>query len=299
MIRRYKSALYCCCAVLILFSPLSFCADETKDLNKIFRLGGTVAANYGISIRDTEIALGLLFNEFLSSVGEQSRIKIYPDVSTLIADLKAVTLDGFYITTLELLGYEDLINPDFLYAFQINGSHKRKFVLMVRKESAIESLHALQGKKIGLTQSSDIGSLFVNVSLLRLGLPVIDNYFDKQISYRSSHEALVALFFKQIDAAIVTMDALELSQELNPQIGKATIPFLVSEDLLSSFTSVRKDFPRDRMEKFSYVAATLHESPRGKHLLNTFKAEKIVRIDSNDLEPVRELHREYQTLLAR
>lgn len=285
------------CVLIIYLSVFSInfsMADNGKD---VFRIGGTLNGLYATSKKDTEIAFQLLFNEILEQIGATVTIKVYDDIEQVRRDILKNKLDAISCSSLEFLKVKDLLSHDRLFSFQMNGSFKWKFALFVNHSSKIDKINLLNNRKLAFTPVNDIALLFLDVALLKEGLTTNDHFFVKRTQYKDGHSALLAVFFEQADAALVSLSDFELANELNPQIGKTLRPIIVSDELVLGLSATVKGTSKQWVEQMQNVAFGLHETARGRNLLKIFRAEKVVDFKPDNLEMTFELVREREKLL--
>ena len=102
------------------------------------------------------------------------------------------------------------------------------------------------------------------------------------------------LFFGSVDACVVDEINLNLAKEMNPQLGQLKVvarsrPLI---ETIIALPAVPIPYQQDLLD----AMLSLHESPRGRQLLMVFKTERLLRIDTGDLDVARELWMDYYRL---
>ncbi|MEW8252652.1 MAG: PhnD/SsuA/transferrin family substrate-binding protein [Candidatus Thiodiazotropha sp.] len=277
---------------LVLSVSVSADADERKTI----RVGGSAESTYDIRIADLEILISLLFNETYRNDNYQLKVKIYERDEMLEGQLASGKLDATFMNPifyLENIGY---LNDNFTYAVQHGSSIKPKYVLLVRRDSGINSLEGLRDKKLIVPSGHMVGQRFLDVELLRAGMPVAAESFS-EIRYTSeTNAAIINLFFGQVDAALVTDFSYEVESELNRQIPKSLQIIRTSQPLIHMVIGIRKGFPPHLVEKYLPFAESLKKFPRLRYLKKTFRFAGVKKITNDDLLTLVNLNKEYAQL---
>ncbi|MCU7853700.1 MAG: phosphate/phosphite/phosphonate ABC transporter substrate-binding protein [Candidatus Thiodiazotropha sp. (ex Monitilora ramsayi)] len=278
---------------------LFFSSTLHADGHNIVRVGGSAESIYDTNITDVEIMFSLLFNEMFKEDDEQFKIEIYNSDDTLERGLKQGELDAIFANTVHYLEIEELLNKSPSFAVQHGDSVHSKYFLIVRENDSIDKLADLQGKKIFIPSGHTVGELFLGVQLLRSNHGPLDVFFSEVRRSNKSNDAIVSLFFGQVDAALVTEFSFEVASELNPQIATSLKILSKSEPLVHMVISVHNDFPQDRVDNIYPRLGGIEELPRLDFLRKTFRFEGIHQINNEDLSNVRALSNEYRQLMSR
>ena len=99
------------------------------------------------------------------------------------------------------------------------------------------------------------------------------------------------MFFGAADACVVDKVSLDLAKEMNPQLGQLTV-LARSRRLIESVTATPVAQRPYQTEMIDAILS-LHEDVSHRQLLMVVKAERVVRLQSGDLDTVRALWREY------
>ncbi|MEW8034160.1 MAG: PhnD/SsuA/transferrin family substrate-binding protein [Candidatus Thiodiazotropha endolucinida] len=277
---------------LIMLASLSAVADN----HNIMRVGGSAESIYDSRITDVEILFTVLFNEMFKDQNEEFKIKIYDTDQALTKELAAGNLDAVFMDTVLYLDNFEYLHPEIAFAVQHGQSIKPKYILLVRRNSGIDSLHELENKKIIIPSGHAVGKRFLDVELMHAGLPVSNDHFSEIRQTKESNTAIIKLFFNQVDAALVTDFSYEVASELNLQIPQSLEIIETSPPFIHMVISVRKDFPRHRVEKIFPYLENLEEIPRLQHLRKSFRFQGLHRISTDEVYDVRQLSGKYVRL---
>ncbi|MCU7841143.1 MAG: PhnD/SsuA/transferrin family substrate-binding protein [Candidatus Thiodiazotropha sp. (ex Troendleina suluensis)] len=285
--------------ILILFLLVVFCSSSTVIASEhgTIRVGGSAESIYEIKTSDVEIVFTLLFNEMFKDLDEQFAIKIYDTDADLALNVSKRNLDVVFTNTTHFLEIEDHLRSNAFFAVRHGTSIKPKIFLLVRKDSGIAQLKQLRNKKIAIPTGHNVGELFLDVELLRLGLPISENYFSEIRRSKESNAAIVNLFFGQVDAALVTEFSFDVAGELNQQIFRDLVVLTSSDPLVHMVISVHKDFPLHRVDNIFKRLEGIEKTPRLMYLTKTFHFQGVHQIQNDDICEVRQLKDEFRRLL--
>jgi ABC-type phosphate/phosphonate transport system substrate-binding protein len=285
--------LYWLLGLLILTLTSAFA--NARDTQTI-RVGGSAESIYDIRITDIEILISLLFNEMFKDQDKQLKIKIYDSDRLLSRQLAEGKLDAAFMNPVFYLDHIDHLNSQFTYAVEHGSSIKTKYVVLVRHDSGITSLAGLRNKKIIIPSGHRVGQRFLDVELMRDGLPDSEGTFSELRHTRETNAAIVNLFFGQVDAALVTDFSYQVASELNQQIPNTLQIIRTSKPLTHMLLSVHKGFPPQIVEKLLPFTKVFENNPRLQYLQKTFLFEGITKITAEDISDIQKLNSEYLAL---
>jgi phosphonate transport system substrate-binding protein len=99
--------------------------------------------------------------------------------------------------------------------------------------------------------------------------------------------SLVALpvFFRQVDACLITSNSFKVMGELNPQLHKQLRVLALSPDVIPSFFAFCARDPSLVSPEVITAMTEMHQSTAGKQILTLVKADCIVERPVNCLQP--------------
>jgi ABC-type phosphate/phosphonate transport system substrate-binding protein len=259
-------------------------------------VGGSAESLFDTRTSEVEILITLLFNEMYKDEDEKLKIKIYDTDKVLAEQLAAGKLDATFINPILYLENIEYLNSDFTYAVKHGPTVKPKYVLLARRDSGIRSLKDLRNKRIIIPTGHIVGKRFLDVELLRSGLPVSDELFTEIRHTSESSTAIINLFFSQVDAVLVTDFSFDVASELNRQIPQALQIISTSPPLIHMLVSVRKGFPREKFEKLLPFADQLNSLPRLQYMRKTLRIEGVKKVYTEDFLELVKLNTEYLQL---
>ncbi|PVV05652.1 MAG: hypothetical protein B6D77_18675 [gamma proteobacterium symbiont of Ctena orbiculata] len=270
--------------------------SAAADDRTVIRVGGSVESTYDMRIADLEILISLLFNEMYKDENNQLKIKIYETDQILENQLTSGKLDALFMSPVFFLNNIEYLSSEHIYAVQHGPSIKSKYILLVRRDSGIDSLEALRNKKLIVPTGHMVGRRYLDIVLMRAGMPVAADFFSEVRYTGETNAAIVNLFFGQVDAALVTDFSFEVASELNRQIPQSLLTSLSSPPLIHMVIGMRKGFSPHLVEKYLPFAETLNDFPRLRYLKKNFRFAGVKKITNDDFRTLGRLNKEYAKL---
>jgi ABC-type phosphate/phosphonate transport system substrate-binding protein len=155
----------------------------------------------------------------------------------------------------------------------------------------------LKNKNLSIVKINNLGLIYLDVYLLQAGFPDAERFFNA-IQYKSKEsQAILAVFFGQAEACLVTDAAFNTMKELNPQVGRKLRVMAESPDVVDAVGFFRKDYPQDHKKtaiKGMHGGIKSHE--RGKQIMLLFNVDQMDPIGEADIDSVRKLLAGYDRL---
>lgn len=162
---------------------------------------------------------------------------------------------------------------------QTQGSFGYVYYLISRKDKGFNKLADLKNSELRILARSDgqSPSIWLEKLLRDKKLPKKEKFF-KDISFDFvPTNVILPVYFKKLDAAIVTKTSFELMCELNPKLKTEFNILEVSPALLFGVLSFDKKNTDKERENFIYeILTTMHNDIDGQQFLNLFSLEKII-----------------------
>lgn len=285
---------FCCC--LLYAGTASVLSAAGQLPNPPIQVGGSADALHDSSVTDAEIGFKLIFNEILAKGNESFDIQIYSSNEDLVRDFKAGKIQAVFFNSLRLIELGNLVHPTGRYVVQFGPSLKQRYLLLVHSNKGVNSLKDLRNRKLSTATGHILGEKFLDVELLKLGLPVSNGFFSKIERVKEANSAVIDLFFGKVDAALVPEFSFELACELNPQIKSSLSVLTTSDPMIHEVVGMRFDFPKNRLEILEHYILEMDRTRRLDQLFQTFRITGIVRADENSFKEVMELNEAFQKL---
>ena len=242
--------------------------------------------------KETMIAMEVWIQEIMQGDKDKVYFTFYDDSQKMAKEFEAAKLDMVVTYGLEFVKYFD---KSQLISSVTGGSKNPQldnFVLLVDKESSKEEFLALKNPKIAVPADEEISKIYVKHYFLK-------NTKKENIDFvnASKHqEAIFKLFFKNVDAALVSQKSFLFAEELNPQIGQNLKVIEYSSITSRGFAFFRKSMDEKVREKIIAKALALNSTNRGRQILDVFQTEEIIESTLDELSPIEQLYSDYKKL---
>ena len=287
-----------CLAAIFVFCTHAFSSEQGEKPARAADIEVAVGVHTKIfetaDIKDATAA----FELWIKKIGEKARVGIetlvYDDLGSLLKDFEQGRLDMVSVTPLDYLKYVDKkMDSEMALGGVRDGKMTRKYLLLVRKNTSINSLGELQGKSIAMKRDDEVSSLFLNVLLLRERRPEALSFFSEMKTKKNLSQPVLAVFFGQADACITTDISFNTVAALNPQVQERMKVIASSEELLTSVTFFRKGFERKLKERVVREAVSMKESHEGRQFMLLAMIDGVAQLKETDLGTLKELLAEY------
>jgi ABC-type phosphate/phosphonate transport system substrate-binding protein len=286
--------------LIALFLSVPATADPGNDLPKVLRAGFLARVFHDLDYRDAKAATELLAREISRNLGlsETPRIIIYSDMKSLTDAVRHGDLDIATLPTIDYLRVRDtgLLVP------AVVGSHNNgrgsRFVLIARRDNGLRTVADLRGKSILLLpeKKHEPSLIWLDVLIMKEGKTNRRNYFSREKeSSRVSH-SIMGVFFRQVDAAVVTRAAFDTSRTLNPQIERELTVIRESNDLSDGVTCFPATLSGRTRDSLLKAILKLNETPSGRQLYTIFQTSGTTPFKPSNLAGLEELLRERDRL---
>jgi ABC-type phosphate/phosphonate transport system substrate-binding protein len=221
----------------------------------------------------------------------KSDARIFHDLPSLVASVKNAEMDVIALSTKEYLEVEGSLRAEPAFTYVQSGQVELEYVILARHDSGLKTPADLRGKRIATVKGgrNSIMPLWLDVLLSDNGLPAKESFFREIKETVKASQAILPVFFKQIEAGVVTKSAFDTAVTLNPQIGQQIKVLAASPRLVPMVTCLRVSLPAEQKAIYLREALRLHENPNGLQTFNIFKLERLVRWEPRYLNTVKEL----------
>jgi ABC-type phosphate/phosphonate transport system substrate-binding protein len=265
-------------------------ASDLRPLEMGFYLPAVREANP----TDLKASLAVWIEELGRPFGVQVRARLYQDLDAMRRDVDARSLDFINAGGMEIA---ELIGPEV----SIQGFARRSqsggagLVLLVNKTANVRTFADLRGKRVARPSQDRLAETYLESQCLRAWAAPCAGAL-AQVEEKREISAVHKLFFGQADAALVSVETLNLARELNPQINSrvAVLQEWHIQSLIFGMLLPHADSAYRNLILQSIEAAV--KSARGRQMMELFKTENLDPVDGEALKPFRVLLRDYHDL---
>ena len=219
--------------------------------------------------------------------------RIYRDAPSLSAAVKSGDADIIALGTDEYLEVEKSLPAIPAFTYVVSGQIETQYLILVRNDSGINTLADLRNKRITMLKGgrSSMMPLWLDVLLYDNKLPDKESFFRELKQVPKINQAILPIFFKQMDAGVAMRSAFDTAVTLNPQIGKQLKVLAASPKLVMLVACIRSSMPAAERQQYIKAILRLHELPDGLQGFQLFKMDRLIPWDPSYANSVRELLR--------
>lgn len=269
---------------VILFLAISFSTNcqtsTTRSHDNNFRFIYSKDLFFNTKVEDA-IALTKIFTE---KIRKQRDIK--EDVETVICENESEQIeaaksnfDFALFSVSDFIRLQKKTNLIPVLVNQTQGNYGYVYYLISRKDRGFDDIKKLANCNLRILARNDgqTPSIWLEKLLRDRKLPKKEKFF-KQISFDFvPTNVILPVFFKKMDAAIVTKASFELMCELNPMLSRELKVLAVSPTLLFGILCFDSRNTDKEREQFIYnILTTMHNDVDGQQFLNLFSLDKMI-----------------------
>jgi len=210
-------------------------------------------------------------------------------------------IDMLTLPTLDYLRMRKKLSMDpfFVTANQVTEGQQR--LLIVRKDGGITKVTQLKDRIVNTSPRlrDEISFMWLDTFLAHEGIPERDKFFQQMKEINKASQAVLPLFFKQIDSALVKRSAFEMLSALNPQLKEDLFILANSKSFLGDVFCVHRNLDESLKRALIEKAPKLHESSSGKQMFTLLQVDRIIPFQPSYLDNLVELEKEHRGLTAR
>jgi ABC-type phosphate/phosphonate transport system substrate-binding protein len=287
-------------AILLGGLPASVSADQDDGMPRVLRSGFLQRVLYDADPRDAKAALEVHSREVSRYLGLTAppMVVMFADMASMAKAIRGGEIELATMPTIEYLRIREKVPliPSFVSAN--NNGLGQRYVVIVRKESGIRSFSDLKGKSVllPLVAKHELGHLWLETLLMQAGKGGADSFFRQVRESPKISHAIMGVFFRQADAAIVTRAGLDTSRQLNPQLETQLTVLAESGNLSDGVTCMIPATPEKFRNSLSRAIIHLNETSGGRQLYTIFQTSGVIPFKPAYLEGLEELLREQSRL---
>jgi phosphonate transport system substrate-binding protein len=284
--------------ILVLYNIIY--ANQIID-KKIIQYGFHIESILLSNEKEVRIAIQMWIQEFLNSKNLEVKVQFYTDEAVMIDDFlvkKRLDIIGFnpirYIKN--KLKLKSAYNKT-MFTFLASKKDYVQYYLIGSNSRIKKSFLDIKDKSVGIKKSDYSAKIWFDYFSIKnfnhqyKGLIKSEKNFNKQSS------AIMSLYFKKVDLAVVSKSTWDTMSELNPVIKKEISIIEKSPLIFASYVGVASNtVSKETIDLFQKSVKKVNNTLRGKQILSLLKVNKVVFIDSTYLDNLEEFLIKYDKL---
>jgi phosphonate transport system substrate-binding protein len=256
-----------------------------------------------VDIKDARVAVNLWSSEISKGFKWNLQINSFflEDSAVLFSGLKEKKYDVMSLTILDYLKIKQLVDIEPAVGTIIGGKPGEEYALVTRQDKGGKNLEDLRNKKLIIQKdqwNSNIAPIWLDSLLLKQGLSSAKNFFSSIKIVDKPSQAVLPVFFRQTDVALVTKRGFTTMVELNPQLGAELQIVAFSPCFVTGVISFRRDISPEIKTQLVDSILKLTTLPRGKQILTLYKVDGFFPCKPTHFDSVNELIQEHKKKLT-
>ncbi|MDM7862417.1 phosphate/phosphite/phosphonate ABC transporter substrate-binding protein [Staphylococcus borealis] len=258
---------------------------------------------------DTLEAKAKLLEKLLSKeLGIPVKVSVSTNYNTIVEAMKSKKVDvGFLPPTAYTLAHDqkaaDLLLKAQRYGVNEDGSNSKKLVddykseILVKKDSGINSLKDLKGKKIALQDVTSTAGYTFPISTLKEDAGIDATKDMKIVNVKGHDQAVISLLNGDVDAAAVFQDARTIVKKDQPNVFKDTKIIKLTEPIPNDTISVRPDMDKKFQDKLKKAFKDISKTKEGHKIISeVYSHEGYTDAKDSDFDIVRKYEKQVQDM---
>jgi ABC-type phosphate/phosphonate transport system substrate-binding protein len=287
---------------LLLLSFCIFCREIPAggDDKSILKIGFSSRAFVNVPMEDIKIAIQVLSEKVARKTVGPADSRIYGTEAEIENALKSKTLELVATTPDEFIHLRGRTPMEPVMVTVSGKTPELELLLMARKESGINRFRDLKNRGIALpAETSQFGAIYhtwLENMAMREGAGAAAAFFSSIKDTKGASQSLMSVFFRKADACIISRNAFEVANELNPQLSRELKVIASIGKLIGGIVVFRQDLPEERKQKVRKALSTLHEDPDGKQMFVLFQLTRLEEFRPEYLKATEALLAEHSAL---
>ncbi len=264
---------------------------------EVLRLGFSYAMFTGINENDARASIKTL----ATTIARERRIpadlepRLYEGADAAETALRHGDVNALGLTTIEYwLIRRHLDFGPSLMAIR-NDDPTERYLVLAHRSGAIATLADLQQHRLALATGPrmSLASFWLDLELARHQQPPAGELLERIAEFPKPSKAVLAVFFRQLDACVVTRAMFETMVELNPQVARELRIIAESPPLVPALFAISAYFPPDFHAKLVREFTGLHTSVAGEQVLTIFQTDRVAFRPESELQSAFSLLEDY------
>lgn len=215
------------------------------------------------------------FAKFLTTrLGLPVKVELLPDTNTMIKKLEDGTIQLGYVSNLEYLNIKAAKDVTPFAKVVKGGSSTYNAIILVRKDSNINDISELKGKKFAYTsKDSSHGYLYPALLIKTRFNKTPETFFGSFVTTKKDPDGILSVLYKKADAVSVSSQTYAILSELMPRLKRELNVISTSEPLVHGpmFYYAKNFNDKSLIERCKKEVLSMGSEAQGKQILLLFK----------------------------
>lgn len=181
-----------------------------------------------------------------------------------------------------------------------DGRVDEEYLLLVHRNSRLERIQDFGGRSLAISTSprASLAPAWLETVLLQNGLGRTERFLGRVTPVGKLSQVILPVFFRKMDACLITRNGFEIMTELNPQIGRQLKVIASSPRVVPVVFAFRSGSSLPYMEKLLAQVTSAHTTVAGQQVLTIFQCDKLEEHPASSLQSAFDLLTTHRRLLA-
>lgn len=244
-----------------------------------FRLGFS-SSTFGEANENDAMAAVKIWSKTLAEICHLSldpRPQILNGPTEIAQALRDRSLEAIHLTADEYWILRGQLAPDRCILGIQNESSTEEYVLLVRQDSGMANTGDLRGRSLAIYESprTRLAPIWLGTLLLKEKRGRTADYCGPLTSFKKLTLAVLPVFFRKVEACLVTRRGFETMVELNPQVGRDLKVIATSPALVPFLFAFRADYNSPVRDDVPAQLNAWHATTAGRQLLTMFQCDRV------------------------
>ena len=298
---RIRARFFLLVALIIyLIQPIPALAESGTGLLSI---GFSSKAFVNVPKGDMKIAVQVLSKRVARKIFGSVESRIYDSPAEIENDLRSKKLDAIALTPDDFFNLRTHVPLEAAAITVVGNSHEIGMLVLVRKDSGLNKVAELKNRSIalpgGTAQYGGIYRTWLETLVMKEGAGSLGDFFSTIKETSTASHAIMPVFFRKIDACVISKHVFDITSELNPQLSRDLKSIAHIDRLAGGIIAFRKDLPDGTKLKTRQALLELHEDTEGRQLLMLFHLNSLAAFRPEYLKNTELLYSEHSRLIGR
>jgi ABC-type phosphate/phosphonate transport system substrate-binding protein len=258
-----------------------------------FRIGFSSAMFTDVNENDVRAAIRIWGEQ----IGRARDVPIDPDpllfrnVDAMILGLEQGRVDAVGILTLEYHRLRRHFDFSPLFLTYHSGTFTEEYLVLAHRDGSVKTLDDLDGRRLAVHDNPrvSLAPQWLDMLLHRRGHPPAARFAGRIETNTKLSQVVLPVFFRRMDACLVTRNGFATMCELNPQVAQQVIILAESPPVVPALFAFRSDYRSPYKSDVLVGLNELKNSPAGQQVLTIFFSEDVAEKPVSILDATLEL----------
>lgn len=293
--RRRLVAWLLCALSCTIFAGIAAAAEEAVAP---FRIGFSSAMFTDVNENDVRAAIRVWGQQ----IGRERNVPIEPnpllfkETPTLLRALKQNRVDAVGITMVEYHRLRRDIDFEPIFLTYQAGAWAEQYLVLAHRDGPVKTLADLGGRRLAVHNNPRVclAPLWLDTLLLGQGKPPAGRFMDRIQASIKLAQVILPVFFRQLDACLVTRSGFETMSELNPQLARHLVIVAESPEVVPALFAFRTNYHSPYKADIIAGVNALKNTPAGQQVLTIFYSDDIAQKPAAILDTALDLIESYE-----